>query len=63
MSTPKNQIKTYFNCRKCFAELPEGQSMREYSRTQTGWTPIGIQVWCVRHDIEVVSLVNEENRP
>jgi len=57
---PKLQVKLFFNCQKCFDQLPVGQSMHEYSRTQAGFTDEGIQVWCNRHNCEVVHLKYEE---
>lgn len=50
----KNQIFGYINCGKCLDELPEGQSPKEYARLNVGLTPHGIQVWCVRHDCDVI---------
>lgn len=52
----KPEITMYFNCKKCWDELPQGMSMQEYSRTQSGLTDTGLQVWCTRHDCEVVHL-------
>ena len=31
-------------------------SPREYQKIQVGWTDHGIQVWCVRHDCNIVHL-------
>ena len=51
-----NEIQAYLHCKKCTEELPEGQSPMEYARTQSGWTPQGLQVWCNRHDENVMHL-------
>lgn len=52
-----NKIELYFHCKKCFKEKPRDKSMNQYSRTQTGRTPNGIQVWCSRHEEEIISFV------
>lgn len=45
-----NEIKLYFHCRKCIGEIPKGQSPQTYARLEVGWTTIGFQVWCRRHN-------------
>lgn len=52
----KQQIEAFFHCAKCLEELPIDQSPKSYSRTSSGWTVKGIQVWCNRHDIEIVHI-------
>jgi len=47
-------IATFFHCGLCIAELPRGVSPREFMRLEIGFTPQGIQVWCVRHDCNVM---------
>lgn len=49
-----NEIQLFFHCAKCIRELPHGMSPQEYSRTQAGFTKLGIQVWCDRHDANVI---------
>lgn len=49
-----NQIKSYYHCRRCFEEMPRGQSMRTWARIEAGWTALGFQVRCVRHDINLM---------
>lgn len=56
MSDSKLEITAYIHCHKCLAELPLGTSPKEWSRTQTGLTPTGVQVWCNRHEINVMNL-------
>ena len=31
-------------------------SPQEYVRVQAGWTPLGLQVWCTRHDVNIVHI-------
>ena len=52
----KLSIQLYLHCGKCLSELPCGVSPEEYSNTQTGWTKQGLQVWCNRHDCNVVHI-------
>lgn len=49
-------IHKYFNCGKCMDELPEGQSPQDYKRLDVGFTDLGLQVWCIRHDCNVVHI-------
>lgn len=51
-----NQIVAYFHCAKCMAELPEDTSPRDYAQLEVGWTEKGLQVWCQRHETNVVNL-------
>jgi hypothetical protein len=54
--TVKNEITFFYHCAKCLDEIPEGTSPRDYAQLEVGQTEIGIQVWCRRHDIDVVHL-------
>jgi hypothetical protein len=58
----KLQIDMYLKCKKCFEELPVGTSMQEFATTQAGFTTTGIQVWCTRHNCEVVHLPYKQER-
>lgn len=49
-----NQIVAFFHCKLCLAELPAGTSPVEWARYESGWTKIGFQVWCTRHQINIV---------
>jgi hypothetical protein len=50
----ENSIGAFFHCRRCLNELPVGTSPREWARLEAGWTAIGFQVWCQRHDVNVL---------
>jgi hypothetical protein len=52
----KDYILSFAHCKRCLAELPEDQSPREYQRIQVGWTRRGVQVWCVRHECNVMHI-------
>jgi len=49
-----NEILQYLHCTRCFKEKPGNTSMKEYARYEVGWTPDGLQVWCIRHDCNVM---------
>lgn len=56
------EITMFLHCGLCLAELKElwkkGEevSPRDYARTQTGYTVLGLQIWCNRHDCNVAHI-------
>lgn len=52
----KNYIKQFFHCRKCLEECPDGMSPRTYIHAEAGFTERGIQMWCVRHEVNIIHL-------
>jgi hypothetical protein len=54
----KNEITTYLHCGECLREWKESQlnkcSPGDYARLNVGYTTTGIQIWCTRHDRNVV---------
>jgi hypothetical protein len=54
--TTDMQIKAFLHCGKCLKELVDqgGGSPRDYARLSVGWTAKGFQVWCNRHDCNVM---------
>lgn len=50
------QIKTYLHCSLCIQEKPPGMSPREYASVEIGATEQGFQVWCKRHECNVVHI-------
>jgi hypothetical protein len=51
-----NQGVMYLHCGRCLDERPDGESPRDWARLSVGYTPIGVQVWCNRHDLNVVHI-------
>jgi hypothetical protein len=51
-----NEITTFMHCARCLVEKPADQSPREWCRHEVGWTEKGFQVWCVRHEINIVNI-------
>lgn len=52
----KNQISMYKHCPRCLEERPDDVSPRDWARLNVGATKEGVQVWCVRHDVNVMAL-------
>jgi hypothetical protein len=52
----KNQIKMYYHCGQCLKEKPADKSPQEWCATEVGATKKGIQVWCKRHDSNVLHM-------
>lgn len=52
-----NEIALYFHCSLCVRQYEEESpqmSRAEFARLDIGWTKLGFQVWCRRHDINVM---------
>ena len=56
----QNGIEQNIICSKCETEFllgsPDSRSLQDYSRLDIGFTSIGVQVWCRRHDANVVHI-------
>lgn len=48
-----NEILMFFHCELCIKELPPDTSPREWAQLEVGWTKLGFQVWCKRHESNV----------
>ncbi len=57
-----DQIRIYIHCALCVEEVKAAAkrdghaSPRDSARLQAGWTPDGIQVWCIRHECNVINI-------
>jgi len=49
-----NKILMYMHCKKCLKDLPAGQSPRGYAAIEAGWTKLGLQLWCKRHEKNIL---------
>ena len=62
-----NNIKEPIVCETCFKEYKTIQhpdiALRDYIRVDVGFTQIGIQIWCQRHNRNVCHIDFEGNRP
>lgn len=57
-----NSIELFFHCAKCIKEKPPNVSPKDWSMIQAGWTKAGLQVWCDRHNINIVHIDFEGHR-
>jgi hypothetical protein len=65
----ENVILSYMHCGLCLSEIQQGAtdsdnppSPAEYQQLEVGWTKIGLQVWCKRHNVNVVHIDFEGHR-
>lgn len=53
-----NEIVAFLHCKRCLDEMPDwapdGTSPREWAQIEVGWTKLGIQVWCRRHEANIL---------
>ncbi len=52
--TNLNSIIQYLHCSMCMRDIPDGVSPALYQRVNVGFTKIGMQVWCVRHGVNII---------
>ncbi len=58
----RNELVAFLHCGLCGMEVAEKKeageeiSQKEYARLEVGLTPKGLQVWCVRHDVNVAHI-------
>ena len=56
----QNGIEQNIICSKCETEFllgsTDSRSLQDYSRLDIGFTSIGVQVWCRRHDANVIHI-------
>lgn len=55
-------IVQYLHCRLCLEELPRNESPQTFARLSVGFTQQGMQVWCVRHDCNVLHVDYEGHK-
>ena len=58
----RSEIHTYMHCAKCLDEFylrksnQFGSSLKEYQMIEVGCTERGLQIWCLRHNENVLHL-------
>jgi hypothetical protein len=52
----ENCIKLFFHCRLCIETIPIGESPAQRSNLSAGFSELGIQVWCERHNCNIVHI-------
>ena len=50
------KILQYLHCRKCITQKPLGVSMSEWGGYDIGWTKLGLQVWCKKHNCNMMHI-------
>ena len=57
MRIPRSKsIEAFIHCVKCIQEMPDNMSPKEWAMLEIGWTVLGIQIWCIRHDVNVMHM-------
>jgi hypothetical protein len=55
-----NEITDFVHCLQCIEEFQAGaggdEAPRDYARLEIGWTEIGLQIWCKRHESNVAHI-------
>lgn len=49
-------IVEFFHCKKCQQEKPDDIAPRDWAKFDVGWTVKGLQVWCARHEVNVINI-------
>lgn len=49
-------IASYCHCGQCLKELPAGTSPQQWAQLEVGFSVLGLQVWCKRHQINVMHI-------
>lgn len=49
-------IHAYMHCSECIDALPKGKTPQQWASFEVGLTHNGLQVWCKRHKINVLSV-------
>ncbi len=50
------KIESYLHCVKCLDEKPDDVTPVDWAETMVGWTKQGIQLWCKRHNTNVMHM-------
>lgn len=59
-----DHIEQFITCSACYQEMPGNVAPAEWARLNVGFTETGIQIWCVRHQLNVADInVGEDMRP
>ena len=53
---PSNDIQMFFHCKECMEEIPDDLAPCDYQQLAVGWTEQGLQVWCSRHDMNIIHI-------
>ena len=57
MTIPNTKaITLHMHCASCLDDLPDGMAPQQWQDLEVGWTELGLQVWCKRHDANIVHI-------
>lgn len=57
------EIVTYLHCAKCIREAQQQNvSAKDYARYEVGYTEWGMQIWCLRHDCNIIHIDYEGHK-
>lgn len=51
-----HHILRYLECSRCNDECPKGTKPRDFQKFECGWTRDGFQVWCTRHESNIIHI-------
>lgn len=57
-----NEIRDYLYCAKCDDSCPSTETLKNWQRLSIGLTSYGLQVWCDRHNVNVLHFDLSGNR-
>ena len=52
----EKSIVMFLHCKKCSESAPSDMSPSDYQDIEAGWTEDGLQVWCKRHDQNIICI-------
>ena len=55
-SRAPNRITAFIHCGQCQRERPAAAPAETWARLTVGFTPNGVQLWCLRHNCNVDDL-------
>lgn len=61
MISNQKEIVLYLHCSSCLEDLPDDMAPQQWQDLEVGWTQEGLQVWCRRHDVNVIHINFEGN--
>ena len=56
MKKETSDIVRFYHCKKCLASIPPEESPASWARLSVGFSKEGMQVWCERHQLNVIHL-------
>ena len=56
MKKVENKIFSFYHCKKCLEEKGDYISARDYASFEFGATKKGFQLWCTRHEENILAL-------